>query len=342
VSVNDDRITAANPRPRQPWQYRPSPDPAPLGLAAFALTTFLLSAANAGWMTKATGASWLGYAFAYGGVVQLLAAMWEFRNKNVFGPPSISGATAASGSASGSGSFSCSGRHPRPRAQAGLRGGEHKGPGLDPAGVGHLQHLHAADQHPDQHCHLLDVAPPERPPRSSCSSPSSRAVGNAQGRRLRRRRHRALRLVHLGSGVTNGLPAGSACGWPPADRLALLIGSPADRLAPYSVGPLLHQTGPETSCSGPGRSYGPRLTALPPLPHRYRRRDGFAPCGREGGTKGVGIGNDEQRHPDLHELSTQVALVKERTRPWKETIALVLAIAAAEVRTTRCTSSCRM
>jgi hypothetical protein len=45
----------------------------------------------------------------------------------------------------------------------------------------------------------------------------------------------------------------------------------------------------------------------------------------------VGIGNDERRHPDLHELSTQVALVKEKTRPWKETIALVLAIAAAEV-----------
>ena len=45
----------------------------------------------------------------------------------------------------------------------------------------------------------------------------------------------------------------------------------------------------------------------------------------------MGIGNDEQRHPDLHELSTQVALVKEKTRPWKETIALVLAIAAAEV-----------
>ena len=60
-------------------------DPAPLGLAAFALTTFLLSAANAGWMTKATGDAWVGYALAYGGVVQLLAAMWEFRNKNVFG-----------------------------------------------------------------------------------------------------------------------------------------------------------------------------------------------------------------------------------------------------------------
>jgi succinate-acetate transporter protein len=58
-------------------------DPAPLGLAAFALTTFLLSAKNAHW-THGTDA-WLGYAFAYGGLVQLLAGMWEFRNRNVFG-----------------------------------------------------------------------------------------------------------------------------------------------------------------------------------------------------------------------------------------------------------------
>lgn len=58
-------------------------DPAPLGLAAFALTTFLLSAKNAGW-TDGTDA-WLGYAFAFGGLVQLLAGMWEFRNRNVFG-----------------------------------------------------------------------------------------------------------------------------------------------------------------------------------------------------------------------------------------------------------------
>jgi succinate-acetate transporter protein len=58
-------------------------NPAPLGLAAFALTTFLLSAKNAGW-TRGTDA-WLGYALAYGGLVQLLAGMWEFRNKNVFG-----------------------------------------------------------------------------------------------------------------------------------------------------------------------------------------------------------------------------------------------------------------
>jgi uncharacterized protein len=65
-------------------------DPAPLGLAAFALTTFLLSAANAGWMTKATGDAWLGYAFAYGGLCQLLAGMWEFRNRNVFGATAFS------------------------------------------------------------------------------------------------------------------------------------------------------------------------------------------------------------------------------------------------------------
>jgi len=60
-------------------------DPGPLGLAAFALTTFLLSAANAGWMTHATGNAWLGFAFAYGGFAQLCAAMWEFRNRNVVG-----------------------------------------------------------------------------------------------------------------------------------------------------------------------------------------------------------------------------------------------------------------
>ena len=69
---------------------QPPADPAPLGLAAFALTTFLLSAKNAGWMTHATGNAWLGYAFAYGGLCQLLAGMWEFRNRNVFGATAFS------------------------------------------------------------------------------------------------------------------------------------------------------------------------------------------------------------------------------------------------------------
>ncbi|WP_141579447.1 acetate uptake transporter family protein [Actinomadura sp. WMMA1423] len=57
-------------------------EPAPLGLAAFALTTFLFSVKNAGW-TDGTDA-WLSYALAYGGLVQILAGMWEFRNRNVF------------------------------------------------------------------------------------------------------------------------------------------------------------------------------------------------------------------------------------------------------------------
>jgi uncharacterized protein len=65
-------------------------DPAPLGLAAFALTTFLLSAINAGWAKNTTGATWFGYAIAYGGLIQLLAGMWEFRNRNVFGATAFS------------------------------------------------------------------------------------------------------------------------------------------------------------------------------------------------------------------------------------------------------------
>ncbi len=57
-------------------------DPAPLGLAAFALTTFVLSGHNAAFMPDAV---WVGLALFYGGVTQLLAGMWEFRNRNVFG-----------------------------------------------------------------------------------------------------------------------------------------------------------------------------------------------------------------------------------------------------------------
>src|SRR6476646_6941295 len=60
-------------------------DPAPLGLAAFALTTFLLSLVNAGVMPKDTEPVMLGVALAFGGIAQLLAGMWEFRKGNVFG-----------------------------------------------------------------------------------------------------------------------------------------------------------------------------------------------------------------------------------------------------------------
>jgi hypothetical protein len=62
-------------------------DPAPLGLAAFALTTFMLSGHNA---TFIPDGIWVGLAIFYGGLIQLLAGMWEFRNRNVFGATAFS------------------------------------------------------------------------------------------------------------------------------------------------------------------------------------------------------------------------------------------------------------
>ena len=53
MSVNDD-LSAAPVAPVAPVGSGIA-DPAPLGLAAFALTTFLLSAFNAHWMTAASG-----------------------------------------------------------------------------------------------------------------------------------------------------------------------------------------------------------------------------------------------------------------------------------------------
>lgn len=60
-------------------------DPAPLGLAAFALTTFLLSLFNAGLLSTAGEPIVFPLALFYGGLAQFLAGMWEFKNKNTFG-----------------------------------------------------------------------------------------------------------------------------------------------------------------------------------------------------------------------------------------------------------------
>ena len=60
-------------------------DPAPLGLAAFALTTFVLSTFNAGILPKTVEAVVLPIALFYGGFAQLLAGMWEFKKGNTFG-----------------------------------------------------------------------------------------------------------------------------------------------------------------------------------------------------------------------------------------------------------------
>ena len=61
-------------------------DPAPLGLAAFALTTFVLSVFNAGIITtKGWTSSCCRSPCSTAGSRQLLAGMWEFRNGNTFG-----------------------------------------------------------------------------------------------------------------------------------------------------------------------------------------------------------------------------------------------------------------
>jgi succinate-acetate transporter protein len=65
----------------------PAADPAPLGLAGFALTTFLLSGHNASFIPDLI---WVGPAIFYGGLAQFMAGMWEFKNRNVFGATAFS------------------------------------------------------------------------------------------------------------------------------------------------------------------------------------------------------------------------------------------------------------
>jgi len=65
-------------------------DPAPLGLAGFAMTTFVLSMFNAHLVSSAGEPVVLGLALAYGGIAQLLAGMWEFRTGNTFGAVAFS------------------------------------------------------------------------------------------------------------------------------------------------------------------------------------------------------------------------------------------------------------
>ncbi len=63
-------------------------NPAPLGLSAFALTTFVLSSSNAGFLFPAVGVGGdvvIGLALFYGGLVQLVAGIQEFRAGNTFG-----------------------------------------------------------------------------------------------------------------------------------------------------------------------------------------------------------------------------------------------------------------
>ena len=78
----------AEAKPAKPEDKGPPAiaDPGPLGLAAFAMTTFVLSVFNANIIgNKALELVVLPLALFYGGAVQILAGMWEFRKNNTFG-----------------------------------------------------------------------------------------------------------------------------------------------------------------------------------------------------------------------------------------------------------------
>ena len=60
-------------------------NPAPLGLAGFALTTWLLSMINAGWFSADGMNLVLAVALAYGGTAQIIAGVMELPRGNTFG-----------------------------------------------------------------------------------------------------------------------------------------------------------------------------------------------------------------------------------------------------------------
>ncbi|CAJ2500170.1 Uu.00g030230.m01.CDS01 [Anthostomella pinea] len=71
-------------------EHRKFANPAPLGLSAFALTTFVLSLINCGARGISEPNVVLSVAFGYGGLVQLLAGMWEMAVGNTFGATALS------------------------------------------------------------------------------------------------------------------------------------------------------------------------------------------------------------------------------------------------------------
>lgn len=88
MTVARDANAGTTPEPTLPSAVA---DPAPLGLAAFAMTTFVLSVFNANIISDVKlEAVVLPLALFYGGLTQLLAGMWEFRNRNTFGAVAFS------------------------------------------------------------------------------------------------------------------------------------------------------------------------------------------------------------------------------------------------------------
>lgn len=74
----------------RPTEHRKFANPAPLGLSAFALTTFVLSCINMNARGVTAPNVTVPLAFGYGGLVQLLAGMWEMAVGNTFGATALS------------------------------------------------------------------------------------------------------------------------------------------------------------------------------------------------------------------------------------------------------------
>lgn len=81
---------ALQPGMWKPYEHRKFANPAPLGLCAFALTTFVLSLVNLHARGVTAPNIVVPLAFAYGGLVQLLAGMWEMAVGNTFGATALS------------------------------------------------------------------------------------------------------------------------------------------------------------------------------------------------------------------------------------------------------------
>jgi succinate-acetate transporter protein len=75
---------AADPAAGRVVGWSPA-DPGPLGLSMFAITTFVLSVINAHLVSQSMLPTVFGLALLGGGLVQLIAGIWEFRTGNTFG-----------------------------------------------------------------------------------------------------------------------------------------------------------------------------------------------------------------------------------------------------------------
>ena len=77
--------SAAKPALEVPATLPKVANPAPLGLAAFGVTTVVLSSINAGFLPSEATAAVVPLAFAFGGLAQLLTGVMEYASGNTFG-----------------------------------------------------------------------------------------------------------------------------------------------------------------------------------------------------------------------------------------------------------------